>query len=263
MNKPKKNKNASRRTFMRTLAIGTLVAGGLGGVLLTRNSQEPYQQFYDKHLAGKKGKDFLHPESSKPYVPSEKEKVLFGEQFEKIRPYFKEVSSVRYYTGKSFEEFPVSENTFKSFEEHMRGITKTFFSSLGIARELPPMVFHHLTAQTLLKQEENVLHYYLAGSMREGTIAQYVGTFQNGRTGGAYLVDGINGGGDLESKERIQFVNKAKGFRFEKERIHRAFIAASKDAVTSFTSVPAEALHYVLRGLRRDCALEDINRRVI
>lgn len=253
-------KKHTRRTFVRNATIGTLAAAALTAWLVHEQPWHvPYQRWYDKNLAGLKGQKFMHPEFHKDRTPTENDKVYFEKQFEKFHHKFEAINNVKYYEGKRFTEFPGNDSTFKEFQARARKATEQFFSYCGIKNEIPQLAFHRLTAKTPLTKEQDALHCYIVGTLDECVIARYEGILKDGREGGVEIVYGESVGGHLEIKDRMMFVGKDIGFRFEEEKVLSAFIAAARDSAISYTSVSAEALHYVVRAVRRDYNIEDLN----
>lgn len=253
-------KKHSRRTFIRSAVATALAGGGFAAYLTyTRLRHVPYQQWYDKNLRWRRWQEFMHPAFRKERTPTENDKAYFEKQFKPYKPRFDAIEKITYHEGKQFTEFPADDNVFREFESRTRKVTEKFFLSLGIVTELPKLVFHRFTEKTQLTKERDVLPCYIVGTMKDCVIADYHGTFKDGRRGGVELRYGEGGGGSLESIDRVLFVGKDVGFRFTEEEVRRAFIAAADDPITSYTSVPAEALHYVVRTVRRDYAIEDLN----
>lgn len=260
MEKKAAKKGISRRALLKGIAA-TALAGGLAAYLAyTRPWHVSYQRWYDQNLAGLKGREFTHPEFHKERIPSENDKAYFEEQFKPHKSNFEMIKKVTYHEGKLFTEFPADDNVFREFESRTKKVTEKFFSSLGIRDELPKLAFHRFTSQMPLAKEHGVLHCYIVGTMKDCVIANYHGVVKDGREGGIRLTYFESVGGNLESIDRIMFVGKDAGFRFEEEEVRRAFIAAADNSVPSYTSVPAEALHYLIRAVRRDYGLEDLNR---
>lgn len=254
-------KNAMpRRTFLRNTALATAAAGSFAAYLIYEQPwRVPYQHWYDKRLRGKRGRQFTHPAFLREYDPPEKTKTLFEQQFEKMRSRFKTNLSVIYHEGKRFTEFPASESVFQEFEQHARNTTQRFFSWLCIENDAPSLGFNLLTPLTQLSQTPDALHCYVVGTLEEGTVARYQGVFTDDKEGGAEISYMKRSGGHLQNIERMFFAGKDIGFTFEREEAPQAIIAAAADPVWSYTSVPAEALHYLIRAVRRDHELEDLN----
>lgn len=252
-------KKHSRRQFARNMALSALGFGLATLVIHEQCKHVPYQRFYETHFQGQRGREFTHSEFIQETTPSDAVRASFEQQFEKMRSLFKTPTPVTYFEGKRFTEFPKSETTLREFEQRTKNVTQQFFSWLGVHGELPRLEFHRLTPLTLISKAQNVLHCYVAGIMEEGTIARYHGTFTGGKKGEATIAFMKRSSGELKSLDQMFFISKDVGFKFVREGARTALFAAATDPVLSYTSVPAEALHYLVLGVRRDHAIEDLN----
>ena len=259
-----KKKTIPRRTFTRNIAVGALAAGGITAWLAHEQPWHvPYQLWYDKNCAERRSSgEFMHPEFREEHIPSEEMKAEFAKAFSKYQKNsFAKIDTINYWDGKAFTEFSGNDIAFREFEARARAATKQFFQFVGIEKELPQLAFYRLTSATPIVKEKNALHYYVAGTMKEGHIAAYYGVLRSGMKESALLVrdKGDRSGGVFKTMETILLKANNDNFVLKDEVAPIILITAAQDAIMSYSSPPAEALHYALRSVRQNGTIEDLN----
>ena len=250
----------SRRRFLK--AAGALSASGavlgIAGIIYSLKEEEVYAEWYKRNFKDVDNERIFHPSLAREISPSEEETTFLLNETEKKLGRKFQIEESRFYKGQTFLPLNLNEDSFKEYIFRSERRISEFFSFIGLEDRLLEIEYHNLAITTKLEHpSENKIPLYITFKFfSTALIGKYKAKIdKRSVTIIGKEEDDLGGEIRLEStyrvdKEKIELIS---------HKVHPILISADISAIQSYTSPPAETLHYILRKPTYKSVERDVN----
>jgi hypothetical protein len=252
------SKGISRSAFLKIGLVGTLGLLGLGGLGIHFLTKRNYNEWHKQNFSRSKGVEFTHSSFLKNYTPSEQQRAFLENELYKRTGREVLVLESKFIRDKKLIALDVPERVIAEYSERSQEAIRDFFAYAG-EKNVSFVTFHRLSPETnLLVPERNNIPMYLVWKTFDVVKAQYEIEIRGKRAQGEVVVE-ESSVGETISSFKVHFGDE--GIVLKEEKMQVPILALGFGAVATYTSPPAEALHYVLRWRRIENAVKKINEK--
>jgi len=241
----------SRRKLLGWLAAGIGAAAAGGGILLYSPSENPppetYADWYRKHLAGAKGEEFYHPYFKKPYAPTPQETAELYSRLQEVLS-ISAVTGVTFTQDRKFIALHVDEAVLNDYAAKETKAIAELFAYAGIPERAPKVLFKRFAPNTDLEAAVNAaVPVHLTWQNEEKITADYQAVQDGERK--SIKVDRTRPQFSGETLTEFKVDPSPSGIVVRDPVPSKIFVSVGHNAVHSYTSPLAEAMHYAVKDV--------------
>jgi hypothetical protein len=254
-NSPSSNSHSRRQFLIRGLVAALGVFGGLG---ITFLAKKDYGKWYNSNFLQAEGEEFAHSSFLEEYEPNEQQKAFLENELNKKAKNRVLILESKFNRDRKLIALAAPESAITAYAQRSRESIRDFFAYIG-EQKIPNTSFHVLSAQTsFLAPDKNNIPMYLVWKAFDVLKGSYLVEIR-GKRGKGEVVLKETAAGESVSAFEMHFGNE--GATLKQEKMSAPVLTLGFGAVATYTSPPAEALHYALRGIRIKSTIEEINKK--